>query len=83
VVAQVVPDEGFEAVVDRWARRLARGAPLAFAATKKAVNAATLAGLDEAFARERSGQSVLLRTDDVAEGMRAFLDKRRPEFRGR
>jgi enoyl-CoA hydratase len=83
VVAQVVPDEGFEAEVDRWARRLARGAPLAFAATKKAVNAATLAGLDEAFARERSGQSVLLRTDDVAEGMRAFLDKRRPEFRGR
>jgi enoyl-CoA hydratase len=83
IVTQVVPDDEFDAEVDRLARRLARGAPLAFAATKKAVNAATLAGLDAAFARERSGQSVLLRTDDVAEGMRAFLDKRRPEFRGR
>jgi enoyl-CoA hydratase len=83
LVTEVVPDEEFDAAVDRVVRRLARGAPLAFAATKKAVNAATLAGLDDAFARERSGQSVLLRTEDVGEGMRAFLEKRRPEFRGR
>ena len=53
------------------------------AATKKAVNAATLGGLGEAFQRERAGQAVLLRTDDVAEGMRAFAEKRRPEFQGR
>ena len=64
-------------------RRLAAGPPLAYAATKKAVNAATLGGLEGAFARERAGQSLLLRTDDVAEGMRAFAEKRRPEFRGR
>jgi enoyl-CoA hydratase len=82
VVTQVVAEADFDTEVERLARRLARGAPLAFAATKKAVNAATLAGLDDAFARERSGQSVLLRTDDVGEGMRAFLEKRRPDFKG-
>ena len=45
--------------------------------------AVRLAGLDDAFALERSGLSVLLRTDDVGEGMRAFLEKRRPDFKGR
>ena len=40
-------------------------------------------GSRQAFARERAGQSLLLRTDDVAEGMRAFAEKRRPEFHGR
>ena len=33
--------------------------------------------------RERAGQSVLLRTDDVREGMEAFSEKRRPDFHGR
>ena len=59
------------------------GPPLAFAATKKAVNAATLDQLEDALERERTGQTILLRTDDVAEGMRAFTEQRRPDFRGR
>jgi enoyl-CoA hydratase len=83
LVTDVLADVDYAAGLDRIVRRLGRGAPLAFAATKKAVNAATLSGLDEAFARERSGQAVLLRTEDVGEGMRAFLEKRRPDFRGR
>lgn len=82
LVAQVVPDAGFADAVDRVVRRLAAGPPLAHAATKKAVNAATLAGLEAALDRERSGQSVLLRTADAAEGMRAFGEKRRPRFTG-
>ena len=57
------------------AQRLAAGPPLAFAATKKAINAATLSHLEEALERERTGQAILLRTDDVAEGMRGLLRK--------
>ena len=82
LIAEVVPDDAFAEAVDRVVRRLAGGPPLAFAATKKAVNAATLAGLEPALERERSGQTVLLRTADAAEGMRAFGEKRRPTFRG-
>ena len=82
LVTHAVPDDEFEAEVARIARRLGSGPPLGFAATKKAVNAATLAGLDDALERERTGQTILLRTADVAEGMRAFTERRRPDFRG-
>ncbi len=82
LVSHVVADEGFDATVEALVARLAGGPPLAYAATKKAVNAATLVGLEDSLERERSGQTVLLRTEDAAEGMRAFGDRRRPRFRG-
>lgn len=82
LVSHLVPDHELASYVDTLAGRLAAGPPLALAASKKAVNAATLAGLDAALERERTGQSVLLRTADAAEGMRAFSERRRPVFRG-
>jgi enoyl-CoA hydratase len=82
LVTHVASDADFPEVVSRLVARLAAGPPLALAASKKAVNAATLAHLDDALERERTGQTVLLRTSDVAEGMRAFSEKRRPVFRG-
>lgn len=82
LVTHVASDEEFAATVDRIVRRLAAGPPLAYAATKRAINAATLDQLEPALERERTGQTVLLRTDDVAEGMRAFGEKRKPTFGG-
>lgn len=82
LVSHLVPDDEFDATVAKVVRRLASGPPLAYAATKRAVNAATLGHLDDALERERAGQTSLLRTSDVAEGMRAFSEKRRPVFRG-
>jgi enoyl-CoA hydratase len=83
LVSHVATDAEHADAVEDLVRRLVRGAPLAQAATKKAVNTATLDQLEGALERERSGQTVLLRTDDAAEGMRAFSERRRPEFRGR
>jgi enoyl-CoA hydratase len=83
LVSYVFADDDYAEQLGKIVARLSRGAPLAFAATKKAVNAATLGGLDAAFQRERAGQSLLLRTEDVAEGMKAFAEKRRAQFHGR
>ena len=82
LVSHVAADADFPALVDQVVRRLTRGAPLAQAATKKAVNAATLTELEPALERERTGQTILLRTRDAAEGMAAFGERRRPDFRG-
>jgi enoyl-CoA hydratase len=83
LVTHVTADSDFEETVAKIVRRLAGGPPLAFAATKRAINAATLGELESALERERTGQTLLLRTDDVAEGMRAFGEKRKPDFHGR
>ncbi|NYD42712.1 enoyl-CoA hydratase-related protein [Nocardioides panaciterrulae] len=82
LVTHLAADADFPDLVATLARRLAAGPPLALAAAKKAVNAATLPHLDDALERERTGQSVLLRTADAAEGIGAFAAKRRPTFRG-
>ena len=82
LITHVAADDDYDELVAKIVRRLASGPPLAYAATKKAINAATLTQLDDALERERLGQTVLLRTADVAEGMRAFTERRRPTFRG-
>lgn len=83
LVSHLAADADLDETVAGLLARLAAGPPLSHAATKKAVNAATLPGLENALQRERTGQTVLLRTADAAEGMRAFGERRRPDFRGR
>jgi enoyl-CoA hydratase len=82
LVSHLVPDPDLDAAVRDLVGRLAAGPPLAYSATKKAVNRATLPHLEEALDLERTGQTVLLGTRDAAEGVLAFAEKRRPRFTG-
>lgn len=82
MIAEVVADDGFDERIAQLSAQLAAGAPLAFAATKRAINAVTLSLLPAALADERSGQDALLQSADFAEGMAAFQQKRPAEFTG-
>jgi enoyl-CoA hydratase/carnithine racemase len=82
LIYRAVPDDDFGAEVDRVVDRLARGASVAYRATKQAIAAATLPHLDDALDRERDQQVQLFDTADFAEGTTAFLAKRPPVFQG-
>ncbi len=56
LVAAVTREEHFQATVDRLSRRLMTGPTTAFANTKRAINAATMGGLNQALSRETRAQ---------------------------
>ncbi|MGZ7079266.1 MAG: enoyl-CoA hydratase [Thermoanaerobaculia bacterium] len=83
LVSEVVADsEVFDTAV-RIAKTIASLPPLAILQIKEAVLAGQDASLETAIALERKAFQLLFSTEDQKEGMRAFLEKRKPEFRGR
>ena len=69
--------------VGEVARRLAAGPTRAIGLTKRLINQADGEGLAEALALEAGLQELAGRTDDHAEGVAAFSEKREPRFAGR
>jgi enoyl-CoA hydratase len=82
LIHRAVPADELAATVEALAAKLAAGAPRALAASKRAVNEATLGQLDPALERELEGQTVLLSTPDFVEALAAFGEKRAPRFTG-
>lgn len=77
-----VPDAEFEAETDKLSQRLASMPTRGLWLTKKALNAAWTNDLDAQLELEALLQSEAGSTNDYDEGVRAFLEKRKPEFRG-
>jgi len=80
---EVVPDVDLNDAATDWARRIARGPTRALAAAKAMLNQALDVDRDAAFRMEALLVEQVAGTDDVAEGMAAFGERRDPEFRGR
>jgi enoyl-CoA hydratase len=80
IVHRVVDDDALAGEAQTLAMRLATGARHALAATKAAVNAATLGHLEAALERELDSQSELVQAPDFSEAVTAFADRRPPEF---
>lgn len=83
LVSEVVPDaDVFDAAL-RVAKVIAGMPPLAVVQIKETVLAGQDASLETAMMLERKAFQLLFATSDQKEGMRAFLEKRKPEFHGR
>lgn len=83
MVNRVVEDDQLMATALEWAETLASGPTIALAKTRKLIWDATEADFDEALHAERLAQRTAGRTQDFAEGVRAFLEKRPAEFQGK
>ena len=83
LVNRVLPASQLDAFVADWADRLAAGPPLALSMTKRLLTNSFTTTMDEALEAEGLAQSVNTATDDTAEAIRAFLEKREPRFKGR
>jgi enoyl-CoA hydratase len=83
LVNKVVPAEVTVDVAGELAARLAEKAPVALRLAKEAVNQALELPLAEGLAVERKNFYFLFATEDQKEGMRAFLEKRKAQFKGR
>jgi enoyl-CoA hydratase/carnithine racemase len=82
LVAAAFDAEEADARVREYAERLASGASLAIAAIKRCVHEGAEMSLDDGLALEAKMMERLFRSDDAAEGLEAFVDKRTPEFVG-
>ncbi|HYY93421.1 MAG TPA: enoyl-CoA hydratase-related protein [Pyrinomonadaceae bacterium] len=83
LVNLVVPAADLEAKTLELANRIAEKSPVALRLAKEAVKAASRSNLDEGLRREVDLFALCFSSEDKDEGVRAFLEKRKPEFRGR
>jgi enoyl-CoA hydratase len=83
LVNEVVPDDEFEERLMEMAKKLAEKGPIALALAKRAVSAAEHTDIDTGLEIEKDLFAILFSTEDKGEGVSAFLEKRKPEFKGR
>ena len=83
LVNRVVPDEQLDTVAFDYARELAGGPTFALGVAKKMFKLMYQPDLETLLDAEAWAQGLTLLTEDHAEGVRAFFDKRKPVFQGR
>jgi len=83
LVSQVVAPEELMPSVLALARKIAAGPPVAIRLAKRALYRNSECGLREALEFETFAQNACTETEDAREGIRAFVEKRAPVFRGR
>ena len=82
LVQRVVPHERLSAEAESLARRLCRNGPLAMRCTKEAAVRSLDMPFTEAVRMGEALRRLALQSEDVAEGVRAYLEKREPRFTG-
>jgi enoyl-CoA hydratase len=83
LVNRIVPIEGYLDAAVAFAEEIASRAPLAVRMAKDAVNAAFETTLTEGLKAEKRNFYLLFSTEDQTEGMQAFIEKRKPNWKGK
>ena len=83
LISKAVPAEELDNEVSTLAKHLAEGATAAFGIAKKIVNKGLSMDLSSVQECEAFGQAMAGTTQDAQEGVIAFLEKRKAEFKGR
>jgi enoyl-CoA hydratase len=83
IVNRVVAAAELETETMKLAGQLAAAAPLALRGILDCVNVGAECSLEEALEYESAQFGLVFSTDDMREGTRAFLERRKPEFRNR
>jgi enoyl-CoA hydratase/carnithine racemase len=83
LVNRAVAPQQLMAEARRLAERIARQGPIAVGRAKTAINQALQSDLDSGLAFELEAVTQTFGTEDQEEGMTAFLERRKPEFKGR
>ena len=83
LVNHLFPKETFAADVHQYAKNLAQGPSRAVSLIKRSVVEGIEEPLLSGLALERELQNQLFVTEDAKEGISAFIEKRKPSFKGR
>jgi len=80
---RIAPPDELDATTEALTDELLACAPLAVGLAKRVLDAAAKPALSSTLEQEVTAQQLLVSSEDFAEGTRAFLEKREPEFAGR
>ena len=83
LINRCVPGDRLESTARELAERVARGPTFALGMSKWLLNRSLDSDLETSFSEEAFAQSLVGQSEDIKEGMRAFVEKRQPEFKGR
>ncbi|MGY0393184.1 enoyl-CoA hydratase-related protein [Bizionia sp. KMM 8389] len=83
MIYKVLPLENFEAEVQKLALKMANMPTKALGLIKKSLNQSLTNNLEDQLALESKYQIEAASTEDYSEGVTAFVEKRKPEFKGR
>ncbi|MEM3641303.1 MAG: enoyl-CoA hydratase-related protein, partial [Candidatus Bathyarchaeia archaeon] len=83
LINKVVPQDQLKLAVDEIAKEIMSKSPIALKLAKQLINASGEVDLRTGLAYEAEAIGIMSSTEDFKEGVSAFIEKRKPEFKGK